>query len=90
MTPKGLKDRPILRLDCSDYFYVYSSLHASRLVIDQVAQPLQISEVGSYLTQFLGISSLDERVRILRVMQEMDTIYMQHQGTKNPKKAESS
>ena len=77
MIPRGLSSMPELRPDCTGYLEAFFTLSKSRLVIDGAYQPIQISEVDSYLTNFVGISSGEERSKALYLIQEMDLIYLE-------------
>ena len=67
---------PETRPDCIGYLNAFFTRSQARLVFEGIPQPIPVSEVGSYLSQFLGISSGDERVKALTLLQEMDEVYL--------------
>lgn len=80
MVPRALQDMPELRDDCTGYLDTFYTLSASRLVIQGSYQPIQISEVDSYLSRFAGISSGEERAKALYLIQKMDIVYLERKA----------
>jgi len=69
--------RPALRYDCIKYMDAFSYLGASRLWSEVGPQPIQVSEVESYL----GIAGIEDpytKMKYLRLVQRMDRVEMQH------------
>jgi hypothetical protein len=79
--PAALREKPKLSEDDADYYEAFKSLSGARVYTEVGPQPIPVSEVLAYC-EFLNITDQFERQAILRIMQAMDSAYIEHQVTK--------
>lgn len=81
VTPQGLLEKPALRHDVKDYWEGFWILHNSRGVGFSGPNPISVSEVQAYLC-LIEEDRMSERLRILRIVQSMDSAYLSHVAKK--------
>jgi hypothetical protein len=81
ITPSGLRDRP--SLDKGDHTHLdgYRFLTRSRTYSEVGPNPITVSEVRSYL-QLVEEDRVEERLKFLRFVQDMDSVYLEHAAAK--------
>lgn len=67
------------------YYTAYQALTRSRTVSMAGPLPIPISEILSYCILF-QIDNLTERERILRFVNRLDSVYLEHVATQQAKK----
>ncbi len=67
--------RPALKPCDRRYYDAYRSLSASRMWSQVGPQPIQVSEVKSYM-EMVGIEDPDTRLKYLRLIQGLDAVEM--------------
>lgn len=76
MAPPPLLRRPKLKAGDQDYLDAfYSCSHSRQSSGMGGANPILLSEVGAYLS-LVGIDTRDERLKYLRIIQRLDTVYL--------------
>ena len=87
-TPRGLRDRKVLRDDCRGYLDAFYALSTQRGYNEAGQQPLQVSEITAYLTH-MGISGGEGGMRFFRHLLRLDRTYIDHHF-KQQEKAQAS
>jgi hypothetical protein len=71
MTPKGLQDRTELEPGCHKYWELFWVLSGARAFNEVGALPIAVSEIAALLG-LVGETALEEKVKTVRIMQQMD------------------
>jgi hypothetical protein len=77
ITPSGLLNRPVVHRDDTKYLDGYRFLTRSRAHGEAGPLPIAVSEVQAYL-MLIEEDRVEERLRFLRYVQEMDGAYLDH------------
>lgn len=77
VTPSGLRDKPRVRQDDVKYLDSFRLLACSRGWGESGPQPITVVDVHAYLL-LIEESEVDERLRFLRFVQGMDSVYLDH------------
>lgn len=64
-------NRPALRDGCIEYLDAFRLLSAVRIWGESGPQPIQITEMSSYLDE-LEVTSTDERLKYIRMLRKLD------------------
>lgn len=72
-----MDQRVVLRDDCAGYMETFRHLENSRQYNPAGIQPITITEVNSIL-DLARVTHVDERLKLLRLMQAMDSVAMAH------------
>lgn len=75
--PRALDQRVTLRDDCAGYRETFRVLENSRQYNPAGLQPITISEVNALL-DLARVTDVDERMKLLRLVQAMDDVAMAH------------
>ena len=73
--------RPALRNDCIKYMDAFSYLGAARLWSEVGPQPIQVSEVESYLN-IAGIEVPYMKMKYLYLIRQLDRVELKHLASK--------
>ena len=76
--PRALRECPVLRADCVEYFDVFDEISSTRGYNEAGMQPLEPSEILAYLGEGLDIPRGEARETFLKLMLKMDRAYMAH------------
>lgn len=76
VAPKALQDMPKLRHDCRGYLEAFNFLSDAREYNQAGVQPLRLTEIQAYLA-LTGISGMDRKAKLVRVIRELDSVFMQ-------------
>jgi len=79
--PRALESRVALRADCQDYYSFFRTLGRHRPFNPSGLQYIQISEVKALL-DLAGIADRDERLKILRIVQNLDAVCIEFYAKK--------
>lgn len=79
--PKALKNRPLLRQDCTKYKQLFNHCSAGRQANQTGLQALPTSEILMTLIG-LGVDDVEEREICLRLIRAQDEVYMDHMRSK--------
>lgn len=79
----ALRNRPKLPLTDSPFVDAFYALHAARTFGAAAPNPLAVHEVAAYLS-LRGIASSGEKSKYLRLIQQLDGVYLSHWAEKNP------
>lgn len=85
ITPSGLANRPSITSDDAQYLNGFRHLTHSRAYGQYGPLPITLTDVLSYL-HLIDEENVGERLKFLRVIQNMDGVYLEHAA----KKAEQS
>lgn len=81
ITPRALQSRVALRTDCQQYYSLFRTLGRHRTFNPSGLQYVQITEVKALL-DLAGISDRDERLKILRIVQNLDAVCIEFYAKK--------
>lgn len=84
MAPPPLLNRPKLRQQDIEYLDAYDHLTSARTIGMASPDPIQVSEILA-LCQLLGIASVTDRAKYLRIIQKMDRTFLDHWESSRPK-----
>lgn len=85
LRPQALADRPVLDFRQHYYYAAYRALSRSRNVAMTQPLPIPISEILAYCILF-QIDNLTEREQILRTVNLLDDVYLEHVAAQQAKK----
>lgn len=77
ITPLALKKRVLLKPGLRKFKRMFSDLSAQRFFNEAGVQSIQVSEIESYL-DIIGEHRFEYRKVYLRLMLDMDTVFMDH------------
>lgn len=77
--PAPLRSRTKLQSVDVPYWRAFHSLHAARPHSSAGPAPIAVSEVLAYC-ELVGIASVPQRVKYLRLMQRLDAVYFDHRS----------
>ena len=77
ITPSGLTERPAIRQEDLPYLDGYRFLTRSRAFGEYGPLPISMTDVLAYL-ELVKEDGVDERLRFLRYVQDMDGVYLEH------------
>lgn len=75
--PKALDQQIDLREDCWSYLETFRTLERGRKYNPAGLQPIEIAEVKALL-DLARVTDVDERLKLLRLVQAMDDVAMAH------------
>lgn len=78
VAPPALQNKPKLLPECIPYLNAYFFLDRSRGYNEAGRQPLLISEIHVYLTEFSGITGIEQRETYLTLLQSLDSVALSH------------
>lgn len=84
MAAPPLLNRPRLRQQDLEFLDAYDHLTSARTAGVASPDPIQVSEILA-LCQLLGIASVSDRAKYLRIIQKMDRTFLEHWETTRPK-----
>lgn len=77
-TPPALRSKPALLPEAQPYLQAYFCLNASRGYNEAGRQPLSIADIYTYLTEFAGITGIEQRHTYLTLLQSLDSVALVH------------
>ena len=80
---KALMNRPRLRFEDAAFMQGYYSVHQARTSGHSSPNPLAVTEIAAYCS-LLGIASRGERLKYLRLIQDLDQVYLTHWDSSQP------
>ena len=84
----ALKNRPRLNQWVTDYWEAFQILGGSRIVHQGGVGPIPLTEIVAYMDATY-LRNVDERLKLIRMIQSLDNVYVQHINEKS-KKARAS
>lgn len=81
ITPSGLLERPDLLNEDLNYLDGYRFLTRSRTYGEAGPNPVAIADVQAYLS-IIREDDVEERLKFLRLVQELDQVYLSHSAEK--------
>lgn len=84
MAPPPLLNRPKLRQQDLEFLDAYDHLASARTMGVASPDPIQVSEILA-LCQLLGIASVSDRAKYLRIIQKLDRTFHDHWEATRPK-----
>lgn len=82
VTPSGLANRPSITNDDTPYLDGFRHLDRSRVYGQYGPLAITLTDVLSYL-QLITEENVEERLKFLRVIQNMDGVYLEHAAQKS-------
>lgn len=73
-TPPALRNKPTLTPECTPFLNAYFCLNASRGYNEAGRQPLSVPAIHTYLTEFAGITGVEQRNVYLTLLQSLDSV----------------
>lgn len=80
VTPSGLAERPVVHQEDRPYLDGFWALARGRAHGQFGPSPIPVTEVQAYLA-LVKECGVDERMKFLRLVQKMDTVYLEHAAT---------
>lgn len=84
ITPRPLLERPRLKKVDLPYQEAFLILHKARSTVMGASNPLSVTDILN-LVCMGGIAYIGDRPKYLRLMQKLDTAYLDYQAEKAPK-----
>ena len=89
MEVKALQNRPKLSRWVAGYWDGFQCLSGSRAVTQAGIGPIPISEIVAYM-EAIYLRDVDERLKFIKMIQALDTIYVNHINEKAKQKSEAA
>lgn len=86
ITPVALLTRPMLPADLVPYYNAFTLFNSLRGGNMAGEQPIRISEMVAYLSA-INETSVDQRMKFIRLMAELDRTYLQYRSEQASSKA---
>lgn len=88
MEVKSLEERPKLSMWVQEYWDAFQVLSGSRIVHQGGIGPIPLTEMVAYMdATYLG--DVDERLKFIRMIQSLDSIYVKHINEKAKRESKS-
>ena len=88
MEVQALQNRPKLTQWVLDYWNGFQVLSGSRATHQGGVGPIPLTEIVAYM-EAVYLLDVDERLKTIRMIQSLDSVYVQHVNTKAKRQAES-
>ncbi len=85
LTIPSLENRPFLTQWVSEYWAGFQVLGGSRIVHQGGIGPIPLTEIVAYI-DVIYLSDVDERLKFIRMIQSLDSVYVKHVNTKASKR----
>lgn len=89
MEVKALQNRPTLTQWVVEYWEAFQLLSGSRATFQGGVGPIPISEIVAYM-EAAYITDADERLRMIKMIQSLDTVYVKHVNEKARQESEKN
>ena len=80
----SLKNRPTLSQWVTEYWEAFHILGGSRIIHQAGIGPIPLTEIVAYMDT-IYLRDVDERLRMVRMIQSLDNVYTKHVNDKSKK-----
>lgn len=89
MEVKALQNRPALTQWVTDYWNGFQVISGSRTTHQGGIGPIPLTEIVAYMGA-IYLRDVDERLKFIRMIQSLDSVYVTHVNDKAKRNAESA